>query len=68
MHLNPLPADLGDVLARFARVLIPELNRGQLARLVRADYLVDARSLSKVQGLPFIAREIEDAIDAELAR
>ena len=68
MHLNPLPSDLGDVLRRYPKVLVPELNRGQLARVVRAEYLVDARSLSKVQGLPFTAREIEDAIEKELAR
>ena len=68
MHLNPLPSDLGDVLRRYPKILVPELNRGQLARVVRAEYLVDARSLSKVQGLPFTAREIEDAIDKELAR
>ncbi|MFV0306443.1 MAG: 2-oxoacid:acceptor oxidoreductase subunit alpha [Desertimonas sp.] len=67
MHLNPLPSDLGDVLGRYRKVLVPELNKGQLSRVVRAEYLVDARSLSKVQGLPFIAREIEDAIDGLLA-
>jgi 2-oxoglutarate ferredoxin oxidoreductase subunit alpha len=66
MHLNPLPSDLGDVLRRYPKVLVPELNTGQLARIVRAEYLVDARSLSKVQGLPFIAREIEDAIEKAL--
>ena len=68
MHLNPLPSDLGDVLRRYPKILVPELNRGQLARVVRAEYLVDARSLSKVQGLPFTAREIEDAIEKELSR
>ena len=68
MHLNPLPSDLGDVLRRYPKILVPELNRGQLARVVRAEYLVDARSLSKVQGLPFTAREIEAAIDQELSR
>jgi len=66
-HLNPLPADLGDIVKRFDKVLIPELNRGQLARIVRAEYLVDARSVSKIQGLPFTAREIEDAVEKELA-
>jgi 2-oxoglutarate ferredoxin oxidoreductase subunit alpha len=66
MHLNPLPSDLGDVLRRYPKVLIPELNRGQLARVIRADYLIDARSFSKVQGLPFTARELEDAIEKEL--
>ena len=67
VHLNPLPSDLGDVLRRFDKVLVPELNKGQLARVVRAEYLVDAHSLSKVQGLPFTAREIEDAIEQELS-
>jgi 2-oxoglutarate ferredoxin oxidoreductase subunit alpha len=59
VHLNPFPADLGDVLARFERVVVPELNLGQLSRLVRAEFLVDARSVTKVQGLPFQAAEIE---------
>jgi 2-oxoglutarate ferredoxin oxidoreductase subunit alpha len=58
--LNPLPADLGDVLGRFRRVLVPELNMGQLAMIVRARYLIDAVSLSKVQGRPFTRNEILD--------
>ena len=66
VHLHPFPENLGEVLARYRRVLVPEMNLGQLSRLVRAEYLVDARSLSKVQGVPFRAREIEAAIDAEL--
>jgi len=66
-HLNPLPPDLGGILRRYRHILVPELNRGQLARVVRAEYLVDARSLSKVQGLPFTAREIEAAIEEVLA-
>ena len=65
-HLNPLPPDLGEVLRRYPKVLVPELNSGQLARVVRAEYLIDAQSLSKVQGLPFTAREIEEAIDRQL--
>lgn len=66
VHLHPFPANLGDVLARYRLVLVPEMNLGQLSRLVRAEYLVDARPLSKVQGVPFRAREIEAAIEAEL--
>ena len=62
VHLNPFPANLGEVLARYDRVLVPEMNLGQLSRLVRAEYLVDARSLTKVQGIPFRAAEIEAAI------
>ncbi len=66
VHLNPLPSDLGDVLRRFRRVIVPELNLGQLCRIVRAEYLVDARAVSKVQGLPFTALEIENEITAAL--
>lgn len=65
-HLSPLPPGLGEALGRFRRVIVPELNLGQLCRVVRAEYLVDARPLSKVQGLPFSADEIERAIDAAL--
>lgn len=65
-HLNPLPTDLGDLLRRYRRVLVPELNLGQLCRLVRADYLVDARPLSKMQGLPFTISELEHAITAAI--
>ena len=65
-HLNPFPPDLGEILARYPRVLVPEMNLGQLSRLLRAEYLVDARSFNKVQGLPFTAAELEAAINAEL--
>src|SRR5699024_4490325 len=61
-HLNPFPANLGDILGRFDKVLVPEMNLGQLAKLLRAEYLVDAKTLSKVQGVPFTAGEIERAI------
>jgi 2-oxoglutarate ferredoxin oxidoreductase subunit alpha len=66
-HLNPLPADLGDILRRYRHVIVPELNMGQLTRIVRAEYLIDAEAVSKVQGLPFTAREIEDAIEGVLS-
>jgi 2-oxoglutarate/2-oxoacid ferredoxin oxidoreductase subunit alpha len=62
VHLNPLPSNLGDVLRRYPKILVPELNLGQLARLVRAEYLVDARSVTKVQGVPFTALEVETAM------
>jgi 2-oxoglutarate/2-oxoacid ferredoxin oxidoreductase subunit alpha len=62
VHMHPFPANLGDVLARYRKVLVPEMNLGQLSRLVRAEFLVDARPLSKVQGVPFRAAEIEAAI------
>jgi 2-oxoglutarate/2-oxoacid ferredoxin oxidoreductase subunit alpha len=61
-HLNPLPSDLGDVLGRFARVLLPEMNSGQLALLLRARYLVDVIGYPKVQGRPFFRSEIEAKI------
>ncbi len=57
-YLNPLPGDLGDVLQRFKKVLVPELNMGQLVRLLRAEYLVDAVGLNKIQGQPFKVSEI----------
>jgi 2-oxoglutarate ferredoxin oxidoreductase subunit alpha len=61
-HLNPLPLDLGDVLSRYKNVLVPELNTGQLAMLLRAEYLVDARSFAKTDGQPFKIGELADAI------
>lgn len=57
-HLFPFHAELGAVLKRFKRVLIPEMNSGQLRQMVRAEYLVDAQGLNKVQGLPFASAEI----------
>ena len=66
-HLNPLPNDLGDILKKFRRVLIPEMNMGQLSMVIRAKYLVDAKSYSKVQGKPFKVSEILARIERELA-
>ena len=57
-HLNPLPSDLGDVLRRYRKVLVPEMNLGQLLRLIRAEYLVDAIGFNKIQGRPFKISEI----------
>jgi 2-oxoglutarate/2-oxoacid ferredoxin oxidoreductase subunit alpha len=62
VHLNPFPMNLGDVLHAYDKVLVPEANLGQLSKLVRADFLVDARSLNKVQGVPFRAAEIEEVV------
>jgi 2-oxoglutarate ferredoxin oxidoreductase subunit alpha len=59
-HLNPLPANLGDVLARYRTVVVPEMNLGQLALLLRGRYLVDIKSYTKVSGLPFKAEELQD--------
>lgn len=66
VHLNPFPSDLGELLHRYRRVLVPELNLGQLGRLVRADFLVDAQTFSKVQGQPFTAAELDGAMTAVL--
>jgi 2-oxoglutarate ferredoxin oxidoreductase subunit alpha len=56
--LNPMPNDLGEILKRYKRVLVPEINLGQLVKLIRARYLVDARSFPKIQGQPFKESEI----------
>ena len=61
-HLNPFPRNLGEVVRRYPRVLVPELNRGHLLRLLRAEFLVDAIGLNKVQGMPFKTLEIEAKI------
>ena len=65
-HLNPFPADLGEVLRRYDRVLLPEMNLGQLALLLRGRYLVDVRSHTAVRGLPFTAAELAEVIHAHL--
>ncbi len=65
-HLNPLPSNLGDVLKRYKRVLVPELNMGQLLWVLRAKYLVDAVGLNKIQGRPFKQAELEQKIEEML--
>jgi len=57
-HLNPLPPDLADVFARFKKILVPELNLGQLVKILRAEFLVDAIGMNKVQGRPFKISEL----------
>ncbi len=66
VHLNPLPSNTGDVLAGYSRILVPELNMGQLVKLVRAEFLAPAEGYSKVQGLPFAIGEIEQEIERRL--
>ena len=63
-YLNPFPRNTGEVLRRYERVLIPEMNLGQLLQLVRAEFLVDAVGYNRVRGLPFKASELADAITA----
>ena len=66
-YLNPLPKEIGDIMKGFKRILIPELNLGQLRLLIRAEYLIDAVGLNKIQGQPFHVFEVESKID-ELLR
>ena len=61
-YLSPMPRNTGDVLKRYKKVLVPELNAGQLRQLLRAEYLIDAIGLNKVQGRAFLVGEIEEAI------
>jgi 2-oxoglutarate ferredoxin oxidoreductase subunit alpha len=61
-HLNPFPPNLGDVVRRYPTVLVPEMNMGQLCRMLRAEFLVDARSITRIQGTPFTAGGLEQAI------
>jgi 2-oxoglutarate ferredoxin oxidoreductase subunit alpha len=66
-YLNPMPKNTAEVLARFKKVLVPELNGGQLSWLLRAKYLTPAEGLNKVQGRPFLVSEIETAIEKMLS-
>jgi 2-oxoglutarate ferredoxin oxidoreductase subunit alpha len=63
-YLNPFPRNMAEVLAGFDKVLVPEMNLGQLLKLVRAEFLVDAVGYNRVRGLPFRAAEIHEAIEA----
>jgi 2-oxoglutarate/2-oxoacid ferredoxin oxidoreductase subunit alpha len=65
-YLNPLPANLGDVLKRYKEVLVPELNMGQLLWILRAKYLVNAVGLNKIQGRPFKQSELDLKIEEML--
>jgi 2-oxoglutarate ferredoxin oxidoreductase subunit alpha len=61
-YLNPLPGDLGDQLRKFKKVMVAEMNLGQLLKLVRADYLIDAIGCNKIQGRPFKVSELTNRI------
>ncbi len=65
-YLNPLPTDLGETLRRFRKVMVAEMNLGQLLKMVRADYLIDAFGCNKVQGRPFKVSEINNRINRAL--
>jgi 2-oxoglutarate ferredoxin oxidoreductase subunit alpha len=63
-YLNPFPRNTGEVLRRYDKVLIPEMNTGQLLQLIRAEFLVDAVGYNRVRGLPFRSAELADVITA----
>jgi 2-oxoglutarate/2-oxoacid ferredoxin oxidoreductase subunit alpha len=65
-HLNPFPRNTGEVLARYPKILVPEMNLGQLLKLVRAEFLVDAVGYNRVRGLPFRSDELAEAMEAML--
>ena len=65
-HLNPLPRNTGEVVRSYRKVLIPEMNTGQLVKIIRAEFLVDAQSYTKVEGLPIFAEELDDVITERL--
>ena len=66
IHISPFPSDLGDVLSRYKTVICPEMNMGQLSKLLRAEFLIDVKSVNKVQGQPFTTSELVDVIIEEL--
>jgi 2-oxoglutarate ferredoxin oxidoreductase subunit alpha len=61
-HLNPLPANLGEVLRSYDRVLVPEMNMGQLVKVLRAEFLVDCESFTKVDGLPIFTKDVMEQV------
>lgn len=67
-YLNPLPKNLGDVLKNFDKILIPEINNGQLIKVIRDKYLIDAKGLNKIQGMPFTSAEINEKIIEMLSK
>ncbi|MGH2846053.1 MAG: 2-oxoacid:acceptor oxidoreductase subunit alpha, partial [Thermoleophilaceae bacterium] len=65
-HLAPLPGNLEHVLRSYGRVLVPEMNLGQLSRVLRAEYLIDVESYTKVDGLPIFTRDVMEQVVARL--
>ena len=66
-YLRPFPRNLGEILSRYKKVLIPEINNGQLIKIIRAEYLVDAKAYNKIMGVPITKSEIIEAIKKHLA-
>ena len=65
-HLNPLPSNLEQVLHSYERVLVPEMNMGQLSRVLRAEFLIDVESYTKVDGLPIFTRDVMEQVEARI--
>jgi 2-oxoglutarate ferredoxin oxidoreductase subunit alpha len=63
-HVRPFPKNLGDIIKNFEKVLIPELNNGQLIKIIRDQFLVDAKGCNKIMGVPFTKKELVEAITA----
>jgi 2-oxoglutarate ferredoxin oxidoreductase subunit alpha len=61
-HLNPFPSNLGSVLSSYSKVMVPEMNLGQLRKLIRAEFLTDVIGFNRVRGLPFRAEELATAL------
>ena len=61
--INPLPKDLGEILIKFKNVLIPEINYGQLIKIIRGEFLVDAKGLNQVRGKPISSSDIQEAVN-----
>ncbi|MEO5837437.1 MAG: 2-oxoacid:acceptor oxidoreductase subunit alpha [Acidimicrobiales bacterium] len=66
VHLNPFPKNFGDLLKRYPKILVPEMNLGQLVKMIRSDFLVDAQAISKVMGQPFSTAELYQAISGAI--
>jgi 2-oxoglutarate/2-oxoacid ferredoxin oxidoreductase subunit alpha len=65
-YLNPFPRNTGEVLRRYPKILVPEMNLGQLLKLIRAEFLVDAIGYNRVRGVPFRSSEIQEAVEGML--
>jgi len=66
-YLSPFPKNLGDIIQQFERIIIPEMNNGQLVKVIRDQFLIDAKGLNKIKGVPFTTKEIVDAIEQNVS-
>ena len=64
-YINPLPKNLGELIKGFKKVIVPEMNNGQLVKIIRDKFLVDAKAINKIKGIPFSTAEIVSAIKGE---